>query len=1079
MRNLKKVLSVLVVVAMIAMTMVPAFAAETYTYDAQAKALNAVGLFNGVSTTEYAPDLGSALTREQGFALIVRLLGKADDAAAMKAADVDAALATFGDAKDVEPTLKNTVALAVKNGLVIGNDSKKLDSKGAMIGNDFATVLLRQLGYEVTADGYNTAAATLAEKGGLTAAEATKFATKNLIRDDAVGMMYAALKATYKTGATVIATLIADKDVDQAKAEAAGIVAKVTAATSMTAKGTGRETITVTFNGSVDTTKAKLAVKRGATAITVTTKFAADNKSATLVGASKFSEGEYTITAAGVAEKDLTATVTYEDERIEKIEFTSDKAVIVPTSNDLYENRMVYVYFKLLNQYSEDVTESYSTYSGDIDWSTSYDEPDEQYAKYGKLIVTCDSDDDFTYGQSVPVSVVYNDDVHVVTASTVLTVGTKAGVGSVEVTKLYNDMEKKLNLNSTYESFYLLFNLKDQYGNALNFKADKDLILEDLSVSTSNNSVVEFTDNGDREYNFQNLVIDGNDYIALPLEKPDSSAQSGTIIVTVVSKSTGKMAQYTVEVGKGTYATSFSMSKPDVAVIGEKTIIPFTAYDAEGKEVTDVDDLDTSDEDYAVDLDVSGIGVSSSEEPNYLYFEENSTTGNAQLVFNSNGLVLEEDDTVTITTITAQTYKTSSITLKMKEAKKPESIEGISSSFYKKIAQGSFAEFKYDKLTIQDSYDRTISAGELRYQLVSDLGVKANGDTTYTDGKYRIAFSSSSPNVQIVGAYGDTNSATTTTDDVYYIGSSAEKVYFYGAAEGTATITTKVQQNYGTALAPDWKDIADADYDFTMTTVDRDDIKSIAVKVSETAYDEAWYTTNPIDNSKYLKPLRDFSNKVTVDGVMADGSKVWMSQQILVDPNAILANAYTITPAYGNKITVNTDSTVAGATYNANYYQKLTVTSKVNDDEDETTNVPFAVSLNSAYYNDVDGVTSSYKVSSADPQIATLTLVYNQFAQLSADGGTVEINKTDLDALKVYAAGDYKKLITKIVADAVKAVDQYGKEHDKEYGNASDNEIYSLVYAPDSVLDDSRDSVEVTVISNSGAVTLTFTISVK
>jgi len=221
MKNLKKLLAVIISVAMIVAIMIPAFAEESFTFSAEAKKLYDMKLYAGNSATTYEPDLGSALTREAGMVLVVRLLGLADEAAAMTEADITAALANYTDVASISDWAKDEIAYAVKNGIVAGATTTTINPQGALLGKDYASMILRNIGY-ADAD-YNTACSILAEKGGLTAADAEKFASKELIRDDVAGISFQALQAKNSDGETVIAKLVAAEAVTEDAAVAAGV----------------------------------------------------------------------------------------------------------------------------------------------------------------------------------------------------------------------------------------------------------------------------------------------------------------------------------------------------------------------------------------------------------------------------------------------------------------------------------------------------------------------------------------------------------------------------------------------------------------------------------------------------------------------------------------------------------------------------------------------------------------------------------------------------------------------------------------------------------------------------------------
>ena len=263
MRNLKKYLSVLLAVAMLLTAMVPAFAAETFTYSAQAKHLNDLGLYKGISETSFNPDLGTALDRQTGIVMLLRVFGLEDAAKAMSDADATAALAKFTDASEIADWAKKSVAYATKNGLVNGVTETTAAPKAALNGKAYATLILRQLGYTVSANDFNNATAMLAEKGGLTPTEALKFLSKDLVKDDLVGMTYGALTAKDASGKTVAEKLIAAGVITVEKAVYAGVyTAKPTATPTPTPTpapfavekltSDNLKTVTVHFNKEVD-----------------------------------------------------------------------------------------------------------------------------------------------------------------------------------------------------------------------------------------------------------------------------------------------------------------------------------------------------------------------------------------------------------------------------------------------------------------------------------------------------------------------------------------------------------------------------------------------------------------------------------------------------------------------------------------------------------------------------------------------------------------------------------------------------------------------------------------------------------
>ena len=98
---------------------VPGFAsAAEKSTEQKATDLNNMGLYAGTDPNKFTPDLNASLTREQGIALAIRLMGLEEDALAMTDADVAAALSAFSDSSGVSGWAVKYVAFAVKNSLI-------------------------------------------------------------------------------------------------------------------------------------------------------------------------------------------------------------------------------------------------------------------------------------------------------------------------------------------------------------------------------------------------------------------------------------------------------------------------------------------------------------------------------------------------------------------------------------------------------------------------------------------------------------------------------------------------------------------------------------------------------------------------------------------------------------------------------------------------------------------------------------------------------------------------------------------------------------------------------------------------
>jgi len=162
---------------------IPCFAENNYTQ--QAQQLHDLGLYSGISTDTFDPDLSSALNRETGIVMLLRLFGLEGAANAMTESEVNEALSRFSDAGSISSWAKQAVAYAAANGLIAGTTTTTFSPKNSLNGKAYCTLILRQLGYEVLPQDYPNSPLLLAENGGLAPSEANRLLSGNpLIKDD-------------------------------------------------------------------------------------------------------------------------------------------------------------------------------------------------------------------------------------------------------------------------------------------------------------------------------------------------------------------------------------------------------------------------------------------------------------------------------------------------------------------------------------------------------------------------------------------------------------------------------------------------------------------------------------------------------------------------------------------------------------------------------------------------------------------------------------------------------------------------------------------------------------------------------
>lgn len=180
-------------------------AAATAQQNQTAKALNHLGLFLGTGNG-YA--LNNELTRDQGITMLVRMLGK----------EQEAKDGTFSHPfTDMTEWATAYVSYAYANNLTKGVSATKFNGKGTMSKQMFVTITLRALGYSDSAGGdfeYAKAISFAKEKGLVTELKADK----SYLRGQAVEVFWAALNTKLKDSTQTLADKLISENVFTKKA---------------------------------------------------------------------------------------------------------------------------------------------------------------------------------------------------------------------------------------------------------------------------------------------------------------------------------------------------------------------------------------------------------------------------------------------------------------------------------------------------------------------------------------------------------------------------------------------------------------------------------------------------------------------------------------------------------------------------------------------------------------------------------------------------------------------------------------------------------------------------------------------
>ncbi len=694
---MKKSLSLVVAIALVFSLLTPAmaFAATSQEIAAGAK-LKEYGVLTGNTQGDLLLDL--ELDREDMIVLLSRLMGVEEEAAATEN--------THGWDDVTDPFYHGYISWAKNEGLTKGvGDGSKFGYDQKMTVQELLQFQLRALGYEVE---WNDVPAKAVELGLV--AEGEDMAV-NATRGKMAVVTLQALNTPVNGENIVLGAKL-------------GIEDFIPDVGILSFNAVGAKKLEVKFASAVDTEEAKVTVKRGTVTVNVSDiKWSSDKKVATIETASRLVEGTYTVSVEGVAEEALTASVDVENEKVESIEILNDVAPIDRDNTGQDLNKQVVVHYVVKNQYGENVSNIYvptASASGKI-------------VENANGVLKIAKDTDFIIQETVFVSLVYIGQNYTVSAQKNLTVGLSAKADAVEVTGIYNEDEEAV-LDSDVSAdeagnFKLLLDVKDQYGNPIK---DINILKNDLIVTVGGTHILEVAYEGNNIPAFELVEINGENVVALPLAAVHTS---GTAVVNVVPKYSGKSANYSVVVEEGLVYDRVILSPvSSIVAVNEEVLVPVTVLDSKGNTVTDAKKLNDA------LFKPNGIGVEKIRinlaGPAVGTPEFVTKDGNLYLKFKADNY----QGTITVSAVT-ESYKSSYLNIEVKAAAYPRVIVGLKSDVNKLIFEGDAREIKADKVLVEDNYGRIMSEDALKSALANEyrIFVEATGKVTVKDAVYAIS----------------------------------------------------------------------------------------------------------------------------------------------------------------------------------------------------------------------------------------------------------------------------------------------------------------------------------------------------
>jgi len=697
---MKKSLSAILAASMaFSMFASAAFAADP-ALDTEGKfqAMKTAGIFQGYPDGK--SHLEATMTRAEFAKALAALLGLEDDAAAAKVySDVAANHWAIGE-------IGALTAEEIMNGTGAGKFGPKVNVSIEQL----AKIVVGAMGLEpkedaevegktsVWATGYVAAAieaglitksadyTTLATRGNLVDASYTVFEKgqeAQITVKSAVALNEKSVEFTFSDGKTATKTL--DTALEEGKATKVSIEyngktyeAEVTLqALTAEAKITGRKTIEVAFNRTVDAEKAKVTVAKNNNDVEVEgIKYAENKLSATVTLKNHLTVGDYVVTVdpdgSSTTANSLKSTVKAENEKVTKIEFSSDKLGIV---NDSYTKASVS--YKVTNQFGEDITKNVT----DIAWTTSKGTVS---AANGKLTINApvtsgSVEVPFVTNEVIVVTGVHSASTTVVSGT--LTVGTRSMVDAIEVKGVYNAEKKELNTGSNYDEFYILVDAKDQYGNSVTasqFATDVVAVPSNAAIFTLGTPVDGVGETGNN--------------IGVPLVKNSAVTLDGTNTVSFISKFNTKTVKTEVEVKKAAALSTFTLNTPAVAVATNDVVrIPFSAVDQFGNAITKHSELVDK-----VDFNPT----------NSVKLKKDYATGNAYVEYTAPA----QSGNYVIIAVVKGTVQTSQLTIDVKSSANPTSIS-ISKDLATNFLVGGVLSVDEELFKVKDQYGRDYAQG--------------------------------------------------------------------------------------------------------------------------------------------------------------------------------------------------------------------------------------------------------------------------------------------------------------------------------------------------------------------------------
>jgi len=953
---MKKGLSLLLAASMAFSAFSTAFAAVPQTTEEKYQALVEAGIFEGFEDGQ--AHLDQNMTRAQAAKIVALVLGLEEDAAAAS---------IYSDLAGAE-WAAGFIGAATEAGVLNGRGNGVFDPSANVTIQELAKIMVEALDIEVDATA--------------TVAGADEWAQPYVAAAVAAGIISSSSNYTAPASRSILvdATYVAKAKVEEAQQ------------LTVTATPTAMDTVELKFNRAVDAAS-KIVVKLGNNTVAPEdTTIAEDGKSATLEFAKDLAEGDYTVTV-GEGEEAVSATFEITAEYVAAIEF--GEVAPLTRAEDAEEDKVVFAYVTITNQYGEVVTGDYIESNDlELDFSDIADVNGMEVvdADKGVIKLTKEDGEDWDAGEEIRAEADYEDeDDNRLNVQATLTVGQPSEVTEVVVGELVNTEDTKddtFTFDDTFTDWALIVSAKDQYGNEIG-SDDLGLFIlnDDIDVNSDDEDIAEI-DNEDAP--FVEVDYDGDTYTGIRFASPDNDDKVAGESVISFDPTSGDAAEFTLAITDVVRVDTIELKQPASAPAdAEEIIIPFVAKDTNGEEVTDDDVLEIIENDPE-----AGLRDIQSDRDTDLFFRNNPKTNKAELVLElADDVEYEEGDEIDIE-IETYTEKVAELTIELDDVTEVTGISGVTDDFHLGYLAGAEGELPFGDIDFVDQFGEEYDADNITLTEDVDAG-EVDGEEAEA---YRLHVETTNEDVIAISTDGTPDAGV---EELYLFEGTETLHVDAGDEAGTARVTLTLQQ--WNEDENEWEDVGNAAHTLRLSVVEQGDIESYKATVSDAVYVAEEIDGDVNDGSSY-------SAEIEVVGVLENGDTVFL-------------------PADLGAYEVNVDSKGLEVGVNEDKESVLFAQSFDWADEDDTTEEVTVLVVPNA---DVDPIEVKVTVSDAASETKSIALIddNNTAGDFEVDENILYVADNDLTTAE----------FDRILGRALEAKDQYGEVIDLD---TNDNDVVS------------------------------------